>query len=184
MWWISLPSFVWRETEAQNNDGADSELPSWVLGRHSPMLAGLHLAECEDYSAIIKASLEENSGGIQWVLFSPCWPEDVPRLKVLWIMKKQTSRELSWEWEVFHPHTHFEFVRERLLEWDFLVFLASWDKEHRLAPLNSWQQRDLRQNSLLGVTETHQQTILQPRSPRLVPDGDHILICKKKNLSS
>lgn len=48
-------------------------------------------------------------------------------------MKKQTSRELSWEWEIFHPHS--EFVRERLQECDFhgCVYLAaSLVEEHRL----------------------------------------------------
>lgn len=53
----------------------------------------------------LRASLERNSRGIQWGLFSSLQHEDFSRLKVLWIMKKQTSRELSWELEVFHPHT-------------------------------------------------------------------------------
>lgn len=40
-------------------------------------------------------------------------------------MKKQTSRELSWEQEVFHPCGLFAFGRERLQEWDFLGFVYS-----------------------------------------------------------
>lgn len=80
-------------------------------------------------------------------------------------MKKQTSRELSWEFEVVHPHTLLALGRKAFknaISSGLCVKLLFWLKAQigllgitGYASEHGGQYSDLRQNSLLGGAEIH-----------------------------